>query len=155
MVVLTSLALVVTPSSAFGSGSELSRPSLCGARHTKTTVVSFLRDFNRGAPNRLNREIAREPDFIWYSVSGEPGQRLNEQATDRSSLIPYFKARHAHHEHLSLTSFTFNGRHGGYGNFQYRLMRQADDLADGTPVLYVGKGALSCRIGRIAVWSMG
>jgi hypothetical protein len=118
-------------------------------------VVSFLRDFNRGALHRLDREVARSPDFIWYSVSGDPGQRLNEQATDRPSLIAYFKARHAHREHLTLTSFRFNGRSGGYGNFQYRLMRRADDLADGTPVLYAGKGAVSCRIGRIAVWSMG
>jgi hypothetical protein len=136
----------------------LSRPPShdpCSARHTRTAVASFLRNFNSGALRLLNHAIAREPDFAWYSVTGNPGERLNEKATNRSSLVAYFAARHAHHERLTLRSFKFNGKNGGYGNFQYQLIRQADDLTNGSPVPYDGKGSLNCRVRRIAVWSMG
>lgn len=118
-------------------------------------MVSFIREFNAGDVRRLNHTIAARPEFHWYSVSGDAGQRLNEQAFNRSSLMYYFAARHARHEHLTLTSYKFEGKQDSYGNFQYRLTRQADDLANGTPVSYLGKGALNCRVARIAIWSMG
>jgi hypothetical protein len=55
---------------------------------------------------------------------------------------------------MILTSIQINATSTGYRNFQYRLLRSADDLAGG-PVDYQGKGALICRTGQLGVWSMG
>ena len=43
---------------------------------------------------------------------------------------------------------------GAYGNFEFELLRSADDLPGG-PTLYRGKGAALCSTGRLMVWSMG
>ena len=76
----------------------------------------------------------------WYSTDA-PGERFNEDAYDRSTLVRYFAARHARGERLVLRWFRFNGNTNGsgdpYGNFQYTLVRSADDLE---PTRYHGKG---------------
>ena len=54
---------------------------------------------------------------------------------------------------MRITYFRFNGNAASFGNFEARLIRQADDLAS-TP--YQAKGAAGCSAGTatIAVWSM-
>lgn len=99
--------------------------------------------------------FAREPEFEWYSTDA-PGERLRGSAYDRSSLMPYFASRHAAGERLVLRSFKFNGNSSTpYGNFEYGLIRRAEDLR---PTPYYGKGAAFCyrtRSDVIFVWSMG
>src|SRR6266540_2276697 len=65
----------------------------------------------------------------------------------------HFVERHAHQEALRLTSFQFNGNTAGYANFQYTLIRQANDLA---ATAYTGKGAALCDTTprTLGVWSM-
>ena len=52
---------------------------------------------------------------------------------------------------------------GGYRNFEFKLMRMADDLPfglgnpdglPGGPIAYVGKGASTCSTGRLFIWVM-
>ena len=90
-----------------------------------------------------------------------PGERLTlAAASDRPSLVPYFAARHALGERLTLRSFRFNGNTGiqrtrPYGNFEYGLTRSVEDLE---PTPYYGKGAALCyrtRSDLIFVWAMG
>jgi hypothetical protein len=51
-----------------------------------------------------------------------------------------------------LLSFTFNGRGGAHGHFEYRLVVTSPSVR----VRYDGKGAVTCGTPpRIAVWSMG
>lgn len=90
--------------------------------------------------------------FDWYSTDA-PGRRIRSAAKDRAGLEHYFTVRHAAGESLRLTSFQFNGNAGGYGNLQYTLIRQADDLP---PTAYTGKGAAICGPTRsmLGVWSM-
>lgn len=96
----------------------------------------------------------RGPGSGWYST-GPPGRRLRGAARDRSTLVAYFAARHERGERLRLRSFRFNGNaddgrgRDAYGNFEYGLIRSADDLA---PARYYGKGAARCREGRSAIW---
>jgi hypothetical protein len=65
------------------------------------------------------------------------------------------RARHNKRERLELLSFQYNGRSNGYVDFQYQLLRGADVTRAPRPRTYVGKGAVSCWAGRLAVWSMG
>ena len=127
----------------------------CTAPEARTAVSRFVAEFNRGDLRALNRRFEPAGRFEWYSTSA-PGQRFHDAAQDRATLIPYFKARHARHERLTLRSFQYNGTSLGLldGNFQYTLTRRADDLR---PTPYEGKGALFCHRGagdRIFVWSM-
>jgi hypothetical protein len=127
----------------------------CTARETHTAVTRFVAELNRGDLRALARRFESADRFEWYSTSA-PGQRFDDAAKDRATLIPYFRARHAHHERLTLRSFKFNGAGAQrkHGNFEYTLTRSADDLR---PTRYVGKGALFCHRGsrdRIFVWSM-
>jgi hypothetical protein len=116
-------------------------------------VDQFVRAFNAGDQPALQRLWARAGQgFAWYSTDA-PGRRIDPAARDRSTLGAYFAERHAHQEALRLTSFQFNGYTSGYGNFQYELIRQANDLA---ATAYVGKGAAVCdtSLRTLGVWSM-
>lgn len=133
---------------------ELPKPCISG--EVETLVLNFIDAFNRGDLSALDDLFAQEPEFEWYSVDalGEP---ITRSAYDRLSLVPYFAARHARGERLTLRSFRFNGNSPGgrYGNFEYGLTRSADDLEQSP---YHGKGAAFCyrkRSDAIFVWSMG
>jgi hypothetical protein len=123
---------------------------LCTRIEVRTVFFRFVDAFNRGDLKRLDRIFAREADFAWYSTDA-PGVRFNEAAKNRSNLVPYFAERHALAERLVVRSF----RRNGGGNFEYGLVRSADDLE---PTPYYGKGAAQCYPNpsdTIFVWSMG
>lgn len=124
----------------------------CTSGAVRRLVRSFVRAFNAGNERRLDLLLAAEPEFRSYSVDGPRGGP--REASGRETLLPYFSTRHALGERLELKSFRFSGNTRGYGHFQYRLRRGADDLA---PADYLGKGAALCTVyGEIiAVWSMG
>ena len=92
--------------------------------------------------------------FKWYGVTSPPGVRAFPAAVERPTLLSYFAERHAAHERLQLTNVRINGvTAGAYGNFEFELLRSADDLPGG-PRPYRGKGAALCSTGRLMVWSM-
>lgn len=125
---------------------------VCTGPQVRGLVTQHVAAFNAGDRVKLDRLWERER-FQWYSTQA-PGARSNDEARRRSTLLRYFADRHAHHERLRLRSFQFNGNSNGYGHFEYRLWRSADELS--APVAVVGKGAATCGpAGRIAVWSMG
>jgi hypothetical protein len=116
-------------------------------------VGQFVQAFNAGDQPALQRLWARTGHgFAWYSTDA-PGRRFSPAAEDRSTLGAYFAERHAHREALRMTSFQFNGHTAGYVNFQYDLIRQANDLA---ATAYTGKGAAVCDTSprTLGVWSM-
>jgi hypothetical protein len=116
-------------------------------------VKQFVRAFNVGEQRTLQQLWAqRGQGFEWYSTDA-PGQRFDPVAKDRVGLGRYFAQRHADGETLRLTSFRPNGNTASYGNFQYTLIRSAEDLP---PTAYIGKGAAVCdqTPRTLAVWSM-
>lgn len=125
----------------------------CGAG-ARQLVESFIDGFNRGDAFLLERLFAGPGVFEWYSTDA-PGERINDAAKDRSSLIAYFTQRHNHHERLELKAFQFTGAsQSGRGNFEFELTRSADDGLASTP--YGGKGAIDCEQSplTLVVWSM-
>jgi hypothetical protein len=144
---------VVASASGGSETSQRSAGVLCSGTEVRGLVSRFVRAFNGGDLKQLDRLFARAEDFQWYSTPA-PGARLNAKSGNRESLLPYFKKRHTKGERLNLRRFKFGGNGGGYGHFEYRLIRRADDLS---PTLYDGKGAVLCwkRPHTIAVWSMG
>ena len=127
----------------------------CDERGTRELVSRFISAFNRGDVKRLDRLFARGMWWRWYAVGTAPGKRIQKAAYNRTTLIKYFGARHRKHERLELLSFQYVGRWDGYGHFQYELWRSADDMRTPAPRTYVGRGAVSCWAGRLAVWGMG
>jgi hypothetical protein len=127
----------------------------CSPAQTRASITRFVTAFNAGNRKALQAAWAGKLSFKWYGVTTEPGLRSMEAAAQRSTLMSYFGQRHAAHERLQLTKVKVNGvSAGAYGNFEFELLRSADDLAGG-PQLYRGKGASLCSTGRLIVWSMG
>jgi len=116
-------------------------------------VARFITAFNRGEVKTLDRLFARGTWWRWFAVGTAPGRRIQGAAYNRKTLVKYFRTRHGKHERLQLQYLQYNGLSAGYGHFQFQVLRKADDMA--TPVLYIGKGAMSCFTGNFAVWSMG
>ena len=146
-------AIVLLTVAATGTSAGPST-NTCTIVQTRDLIRRFATAFNRGDAATLNRVWSKKPNFKWYSVSTEPGQRVQSEAYRRDTLSSYFAKCHTAHERLTLTSITVNSTSNGYRNFQYRLLRSADDLTAG-PVDYEGKGVLTCRTGQLGVWSMG
>jgi hypothetical protein len=124
----------------------------CDGTLTRTTWARFIDAFNRGDYRHLDALFAGKPGFLWYS-SNVPGLRNLTAATNRGTLIPYFRARHTRHDQMRLLSFAYHGN----GNFTYRLRRSASDYKDGRWFRLIGKGAVTC-VGagaRLIVVSIG
>ncbi len=136
--------------------SSTSASTGCSPSQTTAVVERFLQAFNRGDRGVLNNEVwGGRLYFDWYAVTTAPGSRVDADARRRDTLMNYFAARHTAGERLSLTKLKLNGvTGGGYRNFEFRLLRSANDLPGGE-VLYAGKGASSCATGRLITWVMG
>ena len=76
--------------------------------------------------------------------SNAPGLRRADAAKDRTTLLAYFRGRHAKHDRIRLASFAFNGTSYGLGNFVVRLTRSASDYRRGARFSLIGKGAVAC-----------
>jgi hypothetical protein len=129
-------------------------PTGCTPAQTRHLVSRFVAAFNLGDQRAINATWASKAWFKWYSVTSDPGARTPQDSARRDRLLPYFANRHAAHERLIVTDLKINGvSGGGYRNFEFRLMRSADDLPNG-PIAYIGKGASTCSTGRLFVWAM-
>ena len=147
------VALVVVAAvvlSAAGTGGASTPRKGCRPAETTALVTRFLSAFNRGDRPVLNNQLwGGKLYFNWYAVTADPGSRVDAQARRRDTLMNYFAARHSAGERLTLTNLKLNGvTRGGYRNFEFRLLRTANDQPGGQ-VLYAGKGASSCLTGRL------
>jgi hypothetical protein len=122
---------------------DASPPSHCNGGGVREALSSFVRAYDRGDYERLDSLFAAEPDFEWYSTDG-PGERLGAKSKRRRSLIPYFEARHARHDHLAWRGFQFNGNAPRWGNFQFTMWRATPGFNHGDPFRVSGKGAAIC-----------
>jgi hypothetical protein len=152
------VALLVTAIvlSAAGTASPSTPRKGCRPAQTTALIHRFLTAFNREDRGVLNNQLwGGKLYFNWYAVTADPGLRVNPDAQRRDTLMNYFAARHAAGERLTLTNLKLNGVTGaGYRNFEFHLLRSANDQPGGQ-VLYAGKGASSCRTGRLTTWVMG
>ncbi len=147
---LAVLAVLLSAASARPAGRIVG----CDRAQTRALVIRFVNGFNRGDARTLNKVWGSKDWFKWYSVSNDPGKRIEGESMRRDTLLSYFAARHAQRERLTLRTLQIGAYSIGNRDFTYSLWRNADDLPDG-PVVYDGKGASSCVVGRLIVWSMG
>ncbi len=139
---------------AAGTASPATPGKLCTPAQTTTLINRFVTAFNAGDRRALNNSIwGGKLYFKWYIVLADPGFQGQPEASRRDTLMDYFAARHAAGEQLTLTNVKTNGRDIGNRNFEFHLLRSANDQAGG-PVTYSGKGALSCMTGRLTMWLM-
>jgi hypothetical protein len=117
--------------------------SRCTSWAPRSAMTAFVAAYNAGDRRRLDALFAARPRFRWYS-SAAPGPRLRARATRRDTLLPYFRARHRHHDRLRLVWFRFTGNSNGYGHFAFVLRRSAADFRHGASFGLVGKGAAVC-----------
>lgn len=138
-----------------GAATSATPTTSCPAGQTASMVNRFIAAFNRGDRALLNNQIwGGKLYFNWYSVTAEPGTRVDPDARRRDTLMNYFATRHAAGEHLVLTNLKLNGVTAhAYRNFEFRLLRSANDQPGG-PLRYQGKGATSCATGRLITWVM-
>jgi hypothetical protein len=144
----------VAASAAHASSPEANRVRDCRPGEVEQGVTAFTRAFNAGDLRKLDGLFARKgihgtPGFQWYST-GPPGARFGSAATNRSTLMSYFAARHRARERLKLVQLSGgNADDNAYADFAFQIVRQAR--------AFQGKGASICsRYGaRIAVWAIG
>jgi hypothetical protein len=148
------LVTVVAALLAAGTASPATPGKLCTPVQTTALINRFAAAFNAGDRHALNNTIwGGKLYFKWYTVLAEPGFRTQPEASRRDTLMDYFAARHAAGEQLTLTSVKINWRDIGNRNFEFHLVRSANDLPGGS-VAYDGKGASTCMTGRLTMWLM-
>ncbi len=152
LAVLTCLAGCGAASPSTAAAGSSATDSLCGATQARGIVDDLLAAFDDGNVRKLDKLVSAN-DFAWWSTDA-PGERIDPEARDRSTLMAYFANRHLHQERLVMLSFKFNSRSGNVGNFEVSLIRSAEGLP---PTPYVGKGAVDCLTippRSVVAWSM-
>lgn len=134
---------------------DTSFPDACRPQSVARLVLDFFGAFNRGDDGKLSRLLAQEPAFQWYSAPGPDGKVVAKYRS--SAARAYFAQRHRHGERLELVMIDVSyERERDIGHVSYVITRQANDLEPkGEPGLVVGKGAIDCGSGTVAVWSLG
>lgn len=124
----------------------------CGEAKARDTLDHFVTAFNNGDVGQLDKLISSS-SFAWWSTDA-PGARTDPGDRDRSTLIAYFADRHRHRDHLEVKTFRYNGRTASIDNFEFVVLRSADDLS--SPTRFGGKGGIACFYadGGIAAWAM-
>jgi hypothetical protein len=115
----------------------------CHSKDVRSALGAFADAYSRGDFATLDSLFAAKPEFQWYSTDA-PGTRLRSGSKKRSTLIPYFEARHRKHDRFRLRSFKFNGNSPRWGNFQMTMRRRADEFRGGDWFGVFGKGAAIC-----------
>src|SRR3954470_15455421 len=137
-VAIAAFGAITQPGSAQNAPSRASRLPGCSkevAIHLASTVIAA---FNRGDARTIDRVVAPEPAFEWFSTRS----RLGLESRDRSTLASYVRLRHRHHERWIPVSL-----------WPLRLTHVADDMRRTTRN---GKFDTICARGHtwIFVWSV-
>jgi hypothetical protein len=145
-VLVTVLAAGLLGPTALRADSDLER---CPLADRDALVGSLVAAFNAGNDVAVDRIVAQEPAFEWFSATGRTpdSRRLGAEAYDRSTLRAYVRQRHRHRERW--TNVDVGWRSSG----PLMLTREADDHRRSRTE---AKMDTLCAGGRprIIVWSM-
>src|SRR2546423_231380 len=108
-----------------------SAASRCPASTQVRLVRSLVAAFNTGNAAAVDRLMAPEPAFRWFSAIG-PDRRFGKEAEDRSTLRAYIRKRHRHRDHLTLMGFGSIDEQG-HVDLSLLLKRRADDYRPRNP----------------------
>jgi hypothetical protein len=146
------IGALAIPVVSFGGTPSAPAAAGCPAATQVQLVRSLVDAFNAGNVRALNRLVAPEPPFQWFSAIG-PDARLGKKAENRATLGAYIRRRHRHHDHLTLVRF---GSTDDQGRIDLTLLikRRADDYRPRN--LLRAKQDAICRggVAELIVWSM-
>ena len=142
-VAVVAAAVALAASSAAGTSRSDAGAASCTPVATRAALASFIGAFNGGRYSLLDALFARPPLFRSY-LSNVLGLRRTPAASNRKTLIAYFRARHLKRDRLRLVSFTFTGTKNGASNFTFKLRRSAADYKRGAWFGLAGKGVAVC-----------
>lgn len=128
----------------------------CRPRAVARFIAGFLGAFNRGDAKALQRAIAREGDFKWFTIfeSGQPGVRI----FSRRDAVPTLLRRQRIGERMRLAMAATGRDVGGRVGVSLVVRRTAPDLATGLGGrlrLADGKAGIACSARRVVFWSLG
>lgn len=129
-------------------------PEVCHPRQVGETVSKHFGAINEGDTATAMNYVS--PERGWYSVTDATprDERRHFVARGSDKLREYFDRRIAQNERIYLLEIDVAyERARDVAHVAYNLLRTADDLTDNAEFA-VGKGAIKCDTGRIAVWSM-
>ena len=130
-------------------------PAPCSPEEVGELIVGFFGAINEGA---VEASSFFAPDMEWYSVS-EWSRKAGKHhfvsyGYEPEKLQSYFERRISQHERLHLLEIEVAyERSRELGHVVYAIERTANDLPNSDPIV-IGKGAIDCDTGTIAVWSM-
>jgi hypothetical protein len=130
-------------------------PEACHPQQVGETVIKFFAAIHDG---RVEVESFFAADMEWYSASEWSREESKRHFVSRGfqpqELDSYFERRISQHEQLHLLEIDVAyERARNLGTVAYAIHRSADDLPNSDPIA-IGKGAIDCDRGTIAVWSM-
>lgn len=124
--------------------------AICGAQDVRQTVLRFIAAANGRERAALDKLIAGNGLFQWFTID-DRNPRRSVGFYERRLLVRYLAGARGG-ANYRLLSFVFNGRGAAYGQFVYGVAVSSPRAR----LLYHGKGAVTCETSRrIAVWSMG
>jgi hypothetical protein len=144
-----------------------SLPRRCGVRRSTLDVLAFIDAFNRGDASALDRVIAEEPHFQWFSSTEGHGQRARAfTPRGRAATLRYLATRSKAGERMHLVQVKvthvmprawFPSITDDVSGVEYSVSLDAPDFAalSGRNRLATGKGGFGCSDGRLLAWSMG
>lgn len=135
-------------------------PSRCSPRDVAGLITNFFDAFNRRDAGVVDRFIASDGRFGWYSITeGNPdkgGRHFFTEDVDR--LRSYFQDRYRHGERLKLLLVDVGADTPKDVGIHFVIRRDADDLKPGWGArqrIAEGKGTIDCVTQTIRVWSAG
>lgn len=93
------------PDSATGTRDTPIAPAACEAGAVKDTAEQFLAALNKGDAAAADAAVATEPRFQWFAVNPE---RVDLEASDRTTLRGFFDAQVAARQHIELIEYGFS-----------------------------------------------
>lgn len=124
----------------------MAKDKYCSRRHAIRLLHQFVRAYDAGDFDYLDRIFAEEPEFNTYRVT--PEREIS--AGDRSSLLQYFRERHAMNDRLKVIELRVNRERGpgprNVWGFSFRLNRATSDPMPWANGTLSGKGAVDCTI---------
>ena len=149
--VAIAIAGAVFTLSAASASSHVGFDRRCTPEIQVRLVKAVVAAFNAGNVTALDRLVAREPAFQWWS--DRAAGRLQRTAEDRSTLRTYARRRHRLHDHITLVDFGTTDEHGRI-RLTLDLRRRADDYHP-TNVIHAKQEAICPPArARLIVWSM-
>jgi hypothetical protein len=132
-----------------------SMPSYCGPAAVARKAAAFVQAINSGSAKRLRRYFGVEFWAFHVAVNQPSGLSYRFDTRTRGGVFRYAARRHRHHERERLLALSvIYDRSLDAAGFAVELSATADDLQPASGALFAGKAEITCKTGRLVVWSV-